>query len=239
MNRAKLLSKLAKLKALSECPTGNPNETAAAAERMTRLMLEAGIASFEIDPTPKVKLEGIPCVSEEWRFILCGGLAKANSCECLSDGGQMFLVGDPDDIAAVREMWTFACVEVERHAREWVDGGKTESPVLRISDLMDALRYSGRPMNRAARVAQFCLGAATMIAQRAMDERNRVIAEQENSRALVWLNSKEDANVEFLNNIGVNAIPVENVEVEDERAFKDGLRVGNGIRVERDRRMIE
>ena len=72
VDRAKLLSKLAKLKALSECPTGNPNETAAAAERMTRLMLESGIASFEIDPTPKVKLEGIPCVSEEWRFILCG-----------------------------------------------------------------------------------------------------------------------------------------------------------------------
>ena len=68
--RQRLLTKLAKLKALSECPTGNVNETATAAAAMTRLMLEYQIEMAEL----QVESDGAPdaAVTEE----LDGKLSK-------------------------------------------------------------------------------------------------------------------------------------------------------------------
>lgn len=46
--RKRILDKLAKLKALSECRTGNVNETATAAAAMTRIMLEYEIQMADV-----------------------------------------------------------------------------------------------------------------------------------------------------------------------------------------------
>jgi hypothetical protein len=46
--RQRILAKLAKLKALADCETGNVNETATAAAAMTRLMMEYKIEMAEL-----------------------------------------------------------------------------------------------------------------------------------------------------------------------------------------------
>ena len=97
--RERLLNKLGRLKALSQCKTGNPNETATAAAAMTRLMLEYKIEMAELEPRPASGAQRTankkPAVSISWAALRTwttrassSPTACKKSSDCASAGSQ-------------------------------------------------------------------------------------------------------------------------------------------------------
>jgi len=172
--RERILAKLAKLKALAECPTGNVNETATAAAAMTRLLLEYRIELAELAPpppvveeqaTPEVKGRAFPY----WQSHLLSSIAKAQDCVSYETRasaywpwGQKYLevrlclLGAQADIERVRTLYAYCVDAIERLALAW--GGRRASVALKND---------------------FRTGAAVAIGQRVQAEREAVRAEEE------------------------------------------------------------
>ncbi|MFN8614034.1 MAG: hypothetical protein U0931_41265, partial [Vulcanimicrobiota bacterium] len=93
--RKRLLDKLAKLKALSSCPTGNVNETATAAAAMARIMLEYEIEMADLECGPSeadLEVLDLPLDGREslrgfpiWQTHLLTILAKVHHCVSYSN----------------------------------------------------------------------------------------------------------------------------------------------------------
>ncbi len=171
--RERILAKLAKLKALAECPTGNVNETATAAAHMTRLMMEYRIEVAELLPhaapavveqeaTPEVKGRAFPL----WQAHLLGCLAKAHDCVSYETRDTQYypwgekayavrlcMLGSPEDIAQARNLYLYCVEAIERLAACW-RGSKAQKN-------------------------DFRTGAATAIGTRVLAEREAVRAEEE------------------------------------------------------------
>lgn len=139
--RKRILDKLAKLKALSECRTGNVNETATAAAAMMRIMLEyeiqtmdlqlsAGPSDFEVVQESVYEgesLNGFP----KWKSSLLSTLAEVNHCQAFrhsrtfhsywsrSTESLLMLIGTERDIENTRRLFFYCISEIERLCREW------------------------------------------------------------------------------------------------------------------------
>lgn len=177
-DREKLLARLAKLKALSECKTGNVHETATAAALMTRLMLEHQIEIEEVpgsgaipiverDLSAEVRDRGYPL----WQVNLLALVARATDCLSyeVQSGESQFrlrLLGTEADIAQARSLYCFCHAEVERLGHLW----NPDAPNGRKND--------------------FRRGAGHAIGQKMARERFVVIQE---SRAMVHMQRKREA----------------------------------------------
>jgi hypothetical protein len=188
--RQRLLAKLAKLKALSECKTGNVNETATAAAAMTRLMMEYKIELAEIeskdselseivedDVTGETRGRSFP----GWQRMLLSLLAEANDCVGFETkererygwdvvlSARLCLMGRKEDIRQTRTLFCFCIL-----CYEW----SPRAPVSRKND--------------------FRRGAAEAIGKKAVQERAKVVAEEQaraqahgtTSRALMILDQR-------------------------------------------------
>lgn len=171
--RERILARLAKLKALAECPTGNVNETATAAAHMTRLMLEYRIEVAELQPPPAIQEEEVTGQVlgrsfPGWQNGLLGQLARANDCvgyETRDTGyypwGQpvhqvrLCLMGSPENVAQVRTLYLWCLEAIERLCHAW------------------------EPRARVRLKNDFRRGAALAIGQKALAEREAVRAEEE------------------------------------------------------------
>ncbi len=176
LEQKRLLEKLAKLKALSECPTGNVNETATAAATMMRIMLEYQIQMADVDLasgstdldvieetlTPEGSLNGFP----RWKSSLLRTLAEVNGCECYKSSKteyelwsrqtstHLLLIGTESDIENTRRLFFFCVHEVDRLCKAWGKG----QPVKQKND--------------------FKIGASAGIANKVRSERKKVLAEE-------------------------------------------------------------
>lgn len=138
--RKRILDKLAKLKTLSECQTGNVNETATAAALMTRLMLEYEIemadlhsgsepATFEVVEESVYQgesLNGFP----RWQSSLLYSLAEVNHCQAYRNSRTYYtswtrttesflmLIGTHSDIENTRRLFFYCVEEIERLCQE-------------------------------------------------------------------------------------------------------------------------
>lgn len=174
--RQRVLGKLTKLKALSECPTGNVNETATAAAAMTRLMLEYQIEMAELniqsgteddaacseEVTGETSQRGFPV----WQTHLLASLADVNDCILYvqsSTSRQNWqvrrvsvqrLIGSKRDIQSTRNIFQFCLVEIEKLWRIW----DSRASLARRND--------------------FRLGAAQGIGEKVRAERDQVMAEE-------------------------------------------------------------
>lgn len=136
----RILDKLAKLKALSECRTGNVNETATAAAAMTRIMLEYeiemadlhlghGPSSLEVieeSVYEQESLNGFP----RWQSSLLARLAEVHHCRAYRNSRTnyhywtritesfLMLIGTEKDIESTRRLFFYCVAEIERLCQE-------------------------------------------------------------------------------------------------------------------------
>lgn len=203
-DRQRLLEKLAKLKALSSCPTGNANETATAAAAMARIMLEYEIEMADLDHAPAQDLtvlkepvddadsyRGFPL----WQTDLLTCLAKVHHCiaytrsepEVWTTGlryrNTRHLIGTSKDIENVRRLFQFCVYEIDRLSRNW----------------REALSQKHRN--------DFKVGAGRGVSDQVMRERERIVQEQKQrnlpSRALQLFSQKEQASADFARQMGL------------------------------------
>ena len=174
--RQRLLDKLAKLKALSECRTGNVNETATAAATMTRIMLEYEIEIADLDVEQEVENTEVldqPIVPDSfngfplWQKTILSALAEVNHCMSYTshdtDYDMMWMrrtrtrlsvIGTVRDVENTRRLFVWCIDEVERLCKDWGHG----MPQKRRND--------------------FKRGAASGIADKVRLERDRVVQEE-------------------------------------------------------------
>jgi hypothetical protein len=197
--RQRLLDKLAKLKALSECKTGNVNETATAAATMTRIMLEYQIEMADLELNEEgdssdvldqsilpESYNGFPI----WQKTILSALAEVNHCMSYTSHTReddwlfgrrtrtrMCVIGTARDIENTRKLFAWCVEEVERLTQDWGFG----KAVKRRND--------------------FKCGAASGIADKVRAERDRVMNEEKEragtkglpSAALTLFDRKEQA----------------------------------------------
>lgn len=226
----RLLDKLAKLKALSACPTGNVNETATAAAAMARIMLEyeiemadleCGPINFEVVDEPvdgTESLSGFPV----WQSNLLTDLAKVHHCVSYSNhrpdywlwtrrtATVLHLIGAAPDIENVRRLFAFCVGEIERLCREW---GK------------------GRPVKRRN---DFKMGAAEGVGDLVQRELESVVQEERQrskelpSKALQLFERKDLASLEYARSIGIIFPSVRGRGVS-ESAYQAGYEAGASL----------
>jgi hypothetical protein len=231
--RERLLNKLARLKALSECKTGNPNETATAAAAMARLMLEYKIETAELEPQARPgDVEDVPLDHQRtqpypiWQSHLLHCLATANDCVSYqsttrhwseADGKQkttrLHLLGRRQDLDNTRKLFSYCLQEIERLSQRWKPGrGK---------------RLRG----------DFRIGVAEAIAQMVQEEAEAVRAEAERraqedaqtSRALALLD-RNLAEVEAAaRQIGVREVRSRKQPNISPEAYQAGFRAGQNV----------
>ena len=231
-DRQRILGKLAKLKALSECKTGNVNETATAAAAMTRLMLEYQIEMAELHPgdppdgvveeevTGEVSRRGFP----RWQVILLTGLAKAQDCISYTQQSRSYgffvantecnlrIIGTREDIQTTRNLYSFCLQEIERLCLRW---------------------------NRRAPIAlknDFRMGAAIGICEKVRLEREAVMAEEraraaakrQTSQALALFDQKLEAVEDRGREIGLKVTSTR-ARAASPNAYAAGYQAGSAI----------
>lgn len=203
-DRQRLLDKLAKLKALSSCPTGNANETATAAAAMARIMLEYEIEMADLDNAPgedfTVLKEAVDDADSYrgfplWQTSLLTCLAKVHHCiayartepevwcHMVRYRNTRHLIGTAKDIENVRQLFRFCVFEIERLSKSW-RGAVTQ-----------------KHRN------DFKVGAGRGVSDQVMRERERIVQEQKQrnlpSRALQLFDQKEQASADFARQMGL------------------------------------
>lgn len=228
----KLLNKLSKLKALSQCPTGNVNETATAAAAMTRLMLEYQLemAEFGLEEThtgveqlevfEAAKERGIPT----WQVGLLGGLAEAHHCASFSEAKvvgfylgsfrrakerRYYLVGAHQDVEQVKRLFHYCVTEIERLCYEW------------------------HPRARVAAKNDFRLGASRGIVHQVQAELQAIIREESrrdegHSAGLVLFESKLRAVADYFQQHDIRTRTL-NVRRPGASAYQDGYMAGSSL----------
>lgn len=234
MEQKRLLDKLAKLKALSECPTGNVNETATAAATMMRIMLEYQIHVADLDlgaqsADNEVREESLTSQDSlngfaRWKRILAMALCKVNSCECYKSSqtdhtpwtrrtaSRLVVIGTPSDIENTRKMYAFCTQEIERLCQDW---GK------------------GRPVKQKN---DFKTGAAAGIANKVRTEREKVLAQElarvqgeaDESAALQLFHRKEQAVEAYLKSLHLRSSTAY-VRAPSQEAYRVGYQAGSSL----------
>ena len=226
--RQRILQKLVRLKALSECRTGNLNETATAAAAMTRLMLEYRIEMAELEhQTPPSRVEEIELEGKRarpfpiWQSHLLHCLATANDCLGYQtttrhwtawNGTQLTarlnLLGRREDLENTRRLFTFCLQEIERLCRRY----RPSRPGLRLKN-------------------DFRAGAAAAIAQKVRSEAEAVRSEAERrgSPALVWLDRALDQVEEEARKLGVKPSRSRGTRYVSMDAYQAGFAAGQTV----------
>jgi hypothetical protein len=234
-DQKRLLDKLAKLKALSECRTGNVNETATAAATMTRIMLEYQIEIADLEGALGLaQPDGVvdePVFSQDsyrgfptWKTTMLSAIAKTNHCRCYFSSEQeyvlwtqrtrsrMSLIGTAQDVENTRRLLFFCIDEVERLCAGW---GRGES-VKRKND--------------------FKRGAGSGIANKILEEHRRVLeqerrraaAQQQASAALALFDRKRQAVNAYAEELGLVSRSRRNQRVHPD-AYQAGYHAGSSL----------
>jgi hypothetical protein len=176
MSKEKAIQTVARLLALAENKTANPNEAAVAAAQAQRIMEQHNLDRAIVDNergdllTPLDECELFDGHDDEhlplwvggkqitWRTWLASGLAKLNDCAIVvySGGGicKLTVVGTPTDVAVLRYVFTFVAREIDRlgkqAARRGVIYGRTGGNNFRIG-AVEAVLHNVEQQKREAR----------------------------------------------------------------------------------------
>ena len=226
--RQRILQKLGRLKALSECKTGNVNETATAAAAMARLMMEYKIEMAELEHRPEpsaveeLELDGQRAKPFPiWQSHLLHCLANANDCvgyqtttrqwspwNGQQQTARLNLLGRREDLDNTRRLFSFCLQEIERLCRRY----KPEQPGRRLKN-------------------DFRTGAAAAICQRVRSEAEavRAEAEQRGSRALVLLDRALDEVEDAARKMGVKPSRSRGTRYVSMDAYQAGFAAGQSV----------
>ena len=232
----RLLDKLTKLKALSECQTGNVNETATAAATMTRIMLEyqIGMADLSLDQSQDDSVVDEPILSDSyngypmWKKTILSALAEVNHCVSYTGHepddyywtrrtrSRLSVIGAPKDVESTRRLFVFCVDEVQRLCSAW----GPRQPVKRRND--------------------FKRGAASGIAQKVRAEREQVLREEQeraqekeqDSLALALFARKEQAVAEYAGGLGIKTTTIRS-RAPSRDAYHAGYEAGSNMNLAR------
>ena len=224
----RLLDKLAKLKALSECSTGNANETATAAATMTRIMLEYQIEMADLEGGCDFQDSDIvtePIFAEDsyngypvWKSSLLAALAEVNNCLAYRSSkpddwlwvrrtrSRLSVIGTAEDIESTRQIFFFCVEQIERLCKIW---GQHQT-VKKRND--------------------FKRGAASGVVDKVSAERDRVLrqereraeSKEQTSLALQLFDRKDDAVAAFAADLGIHSTS----STRRHRVFQDAYQAG-------------
>lgn len=220
-NREKLMAKIAKLKALAECPTGNENETAVAAAAMTKLMIENNILECELsiqieDEDPLVVEELFPGQKNvsNWEKILLNNLARANSCDVIQHQNQgrgwtHKIYGHEGNVQTVNYIFKFCLNEIERHTNffTWKTGHTDKS-------------------NRTS----FKMGMASGIGKQVREAKEAVFSGPQ-TPGLTLYKSKEEQVKDFINSKCRNIKQATAIQVKNRDIYNAGRQVGENLAI--------
>lgn len=180
-NRENLLKKIGKLKALSECKTGNVNEAATAAAMLSKLMLEHQIEEIElgeVETTQTVEasdeLFREETANPSWQVSLFASLARLWFCKPYTQNigkkkhKKLRIIGVKEDVENVRSLFSFITKEIES-----------------LVDLQN--------LRTCKEKNDFKLGAVHGINGKLVKERAQTLEKVSESTAMVLVNRKEAA----------------------------------------------
>lgn len=216
----RLKRKLEKLKALSECRTGNANEAATAAATMSRIMIEYQIAEFTVEENNAKPLEmtdhaffkATTVALPKWQVHLLLGIGRAHDCEPYISGktkGKQKcwkILGTTSDITDVKQLWVYCVKEIHHLVYEW-------------------------GMSKATRERNdFMMGAAVGVIQAIKAARLAIIEEAQTSTAMVLFETKADTLAKKVKEYGLVAIKKSSRGREvDMDSFDQGVYAGSTI----------
>jgi hypothetical protein len=225
IDRQKLLNKLARLKALAECQTGNANETAAAAASMTRLMLEYQIEAAdlmglgsELAPVENEAIEPRARYYPRWQGHLLAAIVSVNNCisyqtRTIGIREVTFrVIGAPEDIANVRKVFLFVVSEIERLAKSWAKSRGIQSTSLKTD---------------------FKVGAKDAVKEKILSEKRAVM--NDNPHALVFFGKKMEAAEEAIAQLDTKPLRKVAPRAVHRAAYEHGFRAGSSMEVRKKR----
>lgn len=141
MEKESVILKIQKLLALQYGAEsiGNEGEAYQAAKMVRKLLMEHNLSmsdigtekSEEINITSGEDLTSSDRYSKKWRFLLLGTIAVNNLCSAYRKGsGKMFVVGAPENVAVVTEVYKYLLAVFRRLADKHFEEFKMERVVL-------------------------------------------------------------------------------------------------------------
>jgi len=213
MNREKLIARIVKLKALSECKSGNVHEASVAAAAMTRLMVEHRIHMAELEVQPsEVTLQKLHVSDRrwlDWNRQLLSVVAEVNGCVTLGLGKPVHsinCIGTREDVDNTKMLYEFIRDEINRLCRHW------------------------QPFASQAQRNQWKIGAVFAVQDRIEAEYKQARSES-SAAGLVLIDKRLDEINTVLNKIGAVEKPPKKVEFQS--AHAQGYVAGSRIDVSR------
>lgn len=208
-----IIERIRKLLRLAE--SDNPHEAALAgtraAEMLERYNLDLSIVEGAADaPDTNVDLEFIVLAkgagSVRWQGLVADGIARTAYCMVYYAGGmrtgKLAVVGTTTNRAALVELHTWLCAEIERLSR----------------------RQNFRSVSQRS---AYCLGAASTIRERLIAEHWARQAAAEESRALVVRH--QQANKDFMEAHGIHLAKSRRSKLRHYGAYDSGRQAGRDI----------
>lgn len=166
---AAIIEKIKKLLALSKCQSGNINETASAAARVSELMAKYDISFADLDTGNEVSFD----FSEtsiitgkkirKWKRVLIEKVSRAFSCRSILDGQTVVVFGNEERALCVKELCDFLFGEIEYACSCW----RNRNPIRKKNQSYDfklgaATTVGDRVKNEYQQKLKFGAGAALM-----------------------------------------------------------------------------
>lgn len=221
----KLIKKLAKLKKLAECQTGNPNETATAAAAMSRLMLEYQIEEFclregreEQGPAKAEDFTLFEKAFTNWEGSLFYVICEIHECKAYQVQSRQsqkmkafHAIGVKADVDNVRSLFYFLASEIHR--------------------LGEA--YAGRRTGMTKLKNDFKYGAAMGAIRKMKDEKAQIEQEQKAAQSfgLVLFDQKRKAIQAYQEEarLSLKTKTVQQQRAKSASAYHAGYTAGQGL----------
>lgn len=238
MDRTELLEKLEKIQRLME-NAGTPGEAEAAAAAFSRLLLKHNIDARDLENQGhRVKSKYIlyPIQLMEngkpgltWRVFLVHVLAKYNFCEAIrhgAHGARMFLVGEPENIAAIERLFFMMVPTFERLA---------ELGFLEATERFDNLPFATRKYgnvkkpHRTSWKNSFFLGVPRGLTEKLETDRRESMEDSIVNAVVV---AKDQELMDAVNSFFAGLEPGGKAQIADKSAYKAGFAAGRNYATE-------
>lgn len=215
-NLKAIMDKVARLKTLAERP-GTPEEAAAAAAAIQRLMTRHNLSQMQIDMAERNTERGFERVFVDlgamlrWRYSLMNDIATSSYCSFVrGQRGGGHIVGEQHNVIMANELYQFLVNEIERLAQIGWD----------MSVTYDSKRTW---------LHSFRVGAAVVVGDRLMTEWRAQKKEQQSDTSALVVLYEEDLNkavAAYFPNMRTSSV---NLGTRSADGYSKGRRAGAGI----------
>lgn len=241
MTREQVLNKVRKLLRMTTergCTEAEARQAAAMAQRLLiahRLDQAAlDVTDREMPQDPQVWADPLDASCRTrvspWRSRLAGAVARANGCAVYYSGGQIRIVGTPDNVTATRYIYDFCAREIDRLAKQYSGNGRTWLASWRVGAATGVTEVLREARDNARQEAASA-GVALLVIDNALAtidaDRRRATDHMENSMRLVWRRRASGVRNTGARDQGIKDGRTINVTGAGNRAIGSGARLLN------------